>query len=237
MKIKVYMLDVQFPRWLKRMGIFGGIPVAILLGLVHYLRADVAVPNTFADGDTLSAVKMNANFKTLQDAINQATPPGSILAFGGPVVPAGWLPCDGKAVNRADYPALYTAIGTVHGSGDGASTFNLPDLRGRFLRGVDHGTGRDPDATIRLPGANGGQSGDAPGTVQDDAFTRHKHAVQASVGTAVCQLDGGCTGLAGWASGVAKMTYGTATLPYISTEGGSQETRPKNVGVDFIIKY
>ncbi|MGE4169567.1 MAG: phage tail protein [Candidatus Margulisiibacteriota bacterium] len=53
-------------------------------------------------------------------------------------VPAGWLPCDGRAVSRATYGSLYAKIGTTYGSGDGTSTFNLPDLRGVFVRGRDN---------------------------------------------------------------------------------------------------
>jgi microcystin-dependent protein len=136
MQIKVYTIDVHFPRWLKRALVFGAIPAAVLLGTVHYLRADVTVPNIFSNGDTLSASRLNANFDALKTGIDavatKAVPPGTIAAFGGQAAPNGWLLCDGSAVKRADYPGLFTAIGTTWGSGDG-TTFNVPDLRGRNL--------------------------------------------------------------------------------------------------------
>src|SRR5262249_4707695 len=101
------------------------------------------VPHTFSAGDTLSAQKMNENFAAI------ALPPGTIIAYGGDVSgttppPTGWLACNGNPVNRADYPDLFAAIGTAWGAGNGTDTFNLPDLRGRFMRGNDSGSGRDP---------------------------------------------------------------------------------------------
>jgi microcystin-dependent protein len=62
-------------------------------------------------------------------------PSGMVCHFGNTTPPTGWLQCNGAAVSRATYAALFTAIGTVYGSGDGSTTFNLPDARGMFLRG------------------------------------------------------------------------------------------------------
>ena len=61
---------------------------------------------------------------------------GFIAAYAGANPPTGWLPCDGRAVKRSDYPELFEAIGTAYGEGDGSTTFNLPDLRGRFALGA-----------------------------------------------------------------------------------------------------
>ena len=79
-------------------------------------------------------------------------PAGSVIEFAGAVVPAGWLNCDGSAVSRATYAALYGAIGVTYGQGDGASTFNLPDFRGRCPVGAGSGQG----LTSRALGATGG---------------------------------------------------------------------------------
>ncbi len=68
-------------------------------------------------------------------AYSSGMPVGSVSAFGGTVAPAGWLKCDGQAVSRALYPDLFTLIGTTYGSGDGSTTFNVPDLRDEFIRG------------------------------------------------------------------------------------------------------
>ena len=75
-------------------------------------------------------------------------------------MPAGWLICNGSEVSRSDYPNLYNAIGVAWGIGNGVTTFNLPDLRGMFLRGVaGTDTVGDPDANARLANAHGGNSG------------------------------------------------------------------------------
>lgn len=62
-------------------------------------------------------------------------PTGSILPYAGGTAPDGWLLCDGSQVNRVDYKALFDVIGTTYGIGDGSTTYNLPDLRGRFPLG------------------------------------------------------------------------------------------------------
>lgn len=66
--------------------------------------------------------------------------------------PAGWLECDGTAVNRTTYAALFSYLGTAYGIGDGATTFNLPDLRGEFIRGFDNGAGNDSGADVTVTG-------------------------------------------------------------------------------------
>lgn len=64
-------------------------------------------------------------------------PPGSIIEYGGLVPPTGWLACNGAAVSRSTYAALYAVLGETYGPGDGISTFNLPDRAGRFGMGAD----------------------------------------------------------------------------------------------------
>lgn len=60
---------------------------------------------------------------------------GAVVAFAGSTSPAGWLLCDGSAVSRTDYAALFAVIGTTYGSGDGSTTFNLPNLVDKFIQG------------------------------------------------------------------------------------------------------
>jgi microcystin-dependent protein len=72
-----------------------------------------------------------------------SVPIGTIDWFAMSTAPAGYLECDGSAVSRSTYSALFSKIGTLYGVGDGSSTFNLPDLRGRFARGWDRNLGRD----------------------------------------------------------------------------------------------
>ena len=71
-----------------------------------------------------------------QGTISAASVPvGAVIAFAGPGTPEGYLLCNGAAVSRATYAALFTAIGTTYGVGDGSTTFNLPDLTDRFIQG------------------------------------------------------------------------------------------------------
>jgi microcystin-dependent protein len=81
--------------------------------------------------------------------------PGTVSVFAGSVIPAGYLLCDGSLLNRADQPALFTAIGTAFNIGGEATTqFRIPDCRGRIIAMLDGGTGRLPGYTA--PGAAGG---------------------------------------------------------------------------------
>lgn len=78
-------------------------------------------------------------------------PTGTVIWFADDSVPTGYLEANGAAVSRTTYATLFTLIGTTYGSGDGATTFNLPDLRGYFVRGWDNGRGVD---TGRVFGSN-----------------------------------------------------------------------------------
>lgn len=84
-----------------------------------------------------------ANLSQLAAAISGIIGVGSVAFFARSTAPTGWLKCNGAAVSRSAYAALFAAIGTAFGAGDGATTFNLPDFRGEFLRGWDDGRGVD----------------------------------------------------------------------------------------------
>ncbi|MCV9940896.1 tail fiber protein [Boseaceae bacterium BT-24-1] len=89
------------------------------------------------------------------------TPTGTIADFGGPNIPAGWLLCDGSAISRTTYAPLFTVIGTWWGGGNGTTTFNIPDLRGRVKAGRDDMGG---STAGRLTSAGSGISGITLGT-------------------------------------------------------------------------
>lgn len=80
---------------------------------------------------------------------------GVIQMFAGSTAPNGWLICNGAAVSRSDYATLFRVIGTTYGGGDGSTTFNLPDLRGRFPIGVGNGdAGGHTNHTLAQKGGN-----------------------------------------------------------------------------------
>ena len=76
------------------------------------------------------------NIKKWMDKVNQTILIGEIKPYAGSDEPTGWLKCDGRAISRTTYSALFNVIGTTYGSGDGSTTFNLPDMRDRFPVGV-----------------------------------------------------------------------------------------------------
>lgn len=75
--------------------------------------------------------------KKRHDFFVDNVPLGSIIPFSGMITPPGYLECDGREISRIEYADLFDIIGTIYGEGNGASTFNIPDLRGRFLEGSD----------------------------------------------------------------------------------------------------
>jgi len=96
-------------------------------------------------------------------------PPGCLMMYASTTAPSGWLSCDGSAVLRATYSALFAIIGTTYGSGNGSTTFNLPDMRGRTPIGTGTGTG--------LTGRNLGQTGGAEThTLTTSQMPSHTHS-------------------------------------------------------------
>lgn len=159
------------------------------------------------------------------DAGFSVIPAGTIVPFGGDQVPAGWLLCDGKSyASVGNYANLFSAIGTAWGSG-GAGSFNVPDLRGRFLRGVDAGAGRDLDMDKRIACNPGGFDKGKVGSVQNDEIKSHSH--QNGIGWGGGPNNGGL----GRADGNSPANMWGTNLT------GGSETRPKNAYVNYIIKY
>lgn len=101
--------------------------------------------------------------KAAQTALQQACPPGQVAFFAGRNAPQGWLKADGAAVSRTLYANLFAAIGTTYGTGDGLTTFNLPDLRGEFVRGYDESGTVDKGRVL--------------GSKQGSAVGEHSHPV------------------------------------------------------------
>ncbi|MBK9292950.1 MAG: tail fiber protein [Oligoflexia bacterium] len=151
-------------------------------------------------------------------------PVGTILPYSGTSAPTGFLLCNGSNISRTTYSALFAIVSTSYGSGDGSTTFALPDLRGKFMRGIDGGAGNDPDASSRTTCASGGNSGDNIGSCQADEIASHTH----DLNSALTNASGSSTVGAG--SNVLVSNAST-------TATGGNEIRPKNVYVNYIIKY
>src|SRR6266446_6784232 len=121
---------------------------------------------------------------------------GEVRAFAGTSVPSGFLTCDGSAVSRTTYAALFTAIGTTWGVGDGGSTFNLPDLRGKALYGKDAGS------LFTNVGSSGGtQSHTHTGPSHSHTVNSHTHSISSDGAHTHTLTDGGALGSVNLTSG------------------------------------
>lgn len=107
------------------------------------------------------------------ETFEMTVPPGSSVQFFGSSAPDGWLFCDGAAISRSTYADLFAVIGTTYGNGDGSTTFNLPDMRGRVPLGAGTGTGLTARTLAATLGTENHQLtiGEMP---------THNHAIQRS---------------------------------------------------------
>lgn len=150
---------------------------------------------------------------------------GMIGAFANNSVPSGWLACDGSAVSRSTYASLFGVIGTTWGTGDGSSTFNLPDLEGAFLRG----TGSHGSSTMADGNAFAGPS---VGSFENDSFQGHAHKYITMNGSS---SSGGNPNVSSGNFNTATTEANTATTH--GTPRTGDETRPFGAGVKYCIKF
>ena len=170
---------------------------------------------------------------------------GEILTSASTVTPANFLACDGSAVSRTAYASLFASIGVTHGSGDGSTTFNLPDYRGRFLRGTTGASANDPDSASRTAMNTGGNTGNNVGSVQADAFQNITGTMSggsatsngfSTTRTGAITL-GAITGSTNWGSGGG--TWRNFNFDASQSTGArtSTETRPTNAYVNYYIRF
>ena len=154
-----------------------------------------------------------------------SAPTGIVVAMAARVVPEGYLECNGSTVSRTTYSKLFSVLGTTFGAGDGASTFNLPDLRGEFIRGFDSGRGVDPSRQF------GSHQGDAIRNITGEfAATDDNRSLDIAKG-------------AFYDTGISRGTGdgGAGVEPILGFDASRQvptanENRPRNVSLTYIIK-
>ena len=166
-----------------------------------------------------------ADLTALEDEVASHAPinTGDIIVRPVNSIPTGFLECDGSAIDRTAYADLFAVIGETYGIGDGSTTFELPDLRGEFIRGWDNGRGVDVGRTV--------------GSSQLDAFQGHTFNIAGGAGL-------GADGLAVGSGSTTVARYtDLAALAYIDTDGSNgtpritNETRPRNIAMMYCIKY
>ena len=168
-----------------------------------------------AHGDVDWHIPINGNFDiidtTMKDNANRICPTGSIIMYGAATAPTGWLLCDGSAVSRTTYADLFAIIGTTFGVGNGSTTFNLPDLRDRFVVGA--GTSYNNNDT----------GGEATHVLTIEEMPAHSHSVAVTGGGLGQIYEGG---------GSSSKNINTTSV------GGGQghNNLPPYIGLTFIIK-
>jgi microcystin-dependent protein len=189
-----------------------------------------------ADGSADQVLKTdgsgNIGFTTLSSF---SLPSGTVLPFAGATAPAGYQLCYGQAISRTTYASLFSAIGTTYGSGDGSTTFNVPDLRGRAIAGQDDMGGTSAN---RLTGQSGGLNGDNLGatggsethTLTESQLASHTHTFSVSIPTGASSTGGNASGLVSVIQSGSSTKSGTSS----STGGGQAHN---NVQPTFILNY
>ncbi len=109
------------------------------------------------------------NMNEIKEKVNINTPIGAVSIFAGTVAPEGWLLCDGSAISRSTYSDLFNVIGTTYGTGDGDTTFNLPNLKGKIPVGYDIS-----DSDFNVVGKTGGEK---THTLTVDEIPAHTHGI------------------------------------------------------------
>jgi microcystin-dependent protein len=190
--------------------------------------ADGAVETAKLAANSVTLAKIEA---TTRSAL--AVPPGTVLAVARSTAPDGYLKCNGAAVSRTTYAALFAAIGTTWGAGDGSTTFNLPDLRGEFLRGWDDGRG--VDAGRAFASSQAGEIQSHTHTASTGSAGAHSHTTPTGLA-----VGAGSTGLPSTGSNNTanvSSTDGAHTHSVTINNAGGSETRPRNVALLYVIKF
>lgn len=156
-----------------------------------------------------------------------AMPSGAVMPYAGASEPSGWLLCFGQAVSRTTYAALFAVVGTTYGAGDGSTTFNLPDLRGRVVAGQDDMGGTSAN---RLTNQSGGVDGDVLGAA-GGAETHTLTTAQMPAHTHTTGLT--ASGNGGWSISGNPGNYSSSSGTGSTGGGGAHN----NVQPTFILNY
>lgn len=188
---------------------------------------------TLPDGDGSNGQVLNTDGSG-QLGWASAFSSGMLMPYAGGSAPSGWLLCYGQAISRTTYAALFSAIGTTYGTGDGSTTFNVPDLRGRVIAGQDDMGGTSAD---RLTNQSGGLDGDTLGatggsethTLTEAELAAHSHSLGTN-GRVQVGNDNGTAYSGKWVSGSG------STITYSTEETGS-DTAHNNVQPTIVLNY
>jgi len=181
-------------------------------------------PNTVVMRDGQGKIDFGGGGASDEPVFNSSIT-GMVAHFAMASAPPGWLIADGRAVSRSTYAKLFSRISTLYGSGNGSTTFNLPDLRGEFIRGVDNGRGVDPARHFGSPQSYAIEN--ITGYFGGD----DRHAQNPISGCFYSVMGGGGEGADG-GGGTARVYFDASRV--VNT---ASETRPRNIALLPCIKY
>lgn len=194
------------------------------------------------EGTALKSTGESGGYKFLREdgdgtsSWDIAVPAGLISPMGMSSAPAGWLLCNGSAVSRTTYATLFAAIGTTWGTGDGSSTFNIPDLRGAYLRGIGTaGVSSDYVGPTNVGDYQNDQNASHNHTVTISSGGSHTHSYSVGIyhGAQTTRLAYGDTS----ATTRSSSSNGSHSHNGSTANSGSTEARVYNRGVQYCIKY
>ncbi|MFW2163151.1 phage tail protein [Acinetobacter beijerinckii] len=196
----------------------------------------IALYALFATNDSLQEVddRLTAAITALASAIQPfLVRTGTIETWATNVCPTGYLECSGQAISRTTYADLFNVLGTSFGVGDGSTTFNLPDLRGEFIRGWDHGRGIDAGRALgSYQKATSVFMGDP--SLSYGAIANLYNTLDDNPQTFRTALNGEATTLDD--TNMTVLSSPAAAQDPISAVDGSMSVRPRNIALMFIIK-
>ena len=196
--------------------------------MAKILYTDKAAMNENSQIPDINKVKAD-DMNEIKSVVNTNTPIGLISMYAGSTAPTGWLICDGSAVSRTTYANLFNVIGITYGSGDGSTTFNLPNLKGRIPVGLDSN-----DTAFDILGEKGGEK---THTLTTQEMPSHSHGGLYWAGRAF-SINNGNSGikLTGqvWSEGDANANYwGTGN----TGDGQAHNNLQPYIVLNYIISY
>jgi microcystin-dependent protein len=204
--------------------------------------SDITLTLPSSDGNANDVLQSDGSGNLSFAALPQAVPTGSVHMMATTTAPSGYLKCNGAAVSRTTYADLFTIIGTTHGAGDGSTTFNVPDLRGEFVRGWDDSRGVDSGRSFgsSQSGQNAQHNHTATATststVNDPGHLHNVAYSNSDSGDGVIEESGqGFNGFEPTETATTGITVSTSTSVSVANQGGN-EARPRNVAMMYVIK-
>ena len=206
--------------------------------------SDITLTLPSSDGNANDVLQSDGSGNLSFVALPTAVPSGTVHLFATTTAPTGYLECDGSAISRTTYADLFTVIGTTWGAGDGSSTFNLPDLRGEFVRGWDNG--RNVDSSRAFASSQTSQNLQHNHGVTDPGHGHsindpgHFHDVPYSnsdSGDGVIEESGtGFSGVEPTNSATTGIAINLGHTDISINNAGGSEARPRNIAMMYVIK-